>query len=374
MPSSPTSNKRKRTTPIVEIPAAKQRHITPDRIKKADIKVQIPITPPASLPSSSKSRSARDKAAEEAEEQGGNMRFTTNMNGVQLLASEEDTGSPRTKVAYHFQGLQLEDGGEVGKLSLDSARPSLDKLVARTDNTPTTNNLDESAVRKRLKVLSRSKGSSESKSEIPETPFLGKTANFGIAFGPERTIDPIIENRARQVTLQNEIDPAIFNNSPNPRSKSKSASLARAYPSINRLSDSKSRSNGPKLTRKETYPLFGSADASVEIQQEVTDQARAELTWHENEITGHNPSDPEDDGEGINGIGFRPTAAEAYQRGVRRKQQMAEYKSREAKEARARRSENRRKDEADRRSLEEKEVARRVRFMEAEKEAVIIDM
>lgn len=66
------------------------------------------------------------------------------------------------------------------------------------------------------------------------------------------------------------------------------------------------------------------------------------MTWHDSEITGHNPSDPDDDGYGINGIGFKPTAAMAWARSQRRKQQLSEYKSREAKEARQRRSERRR--------------------------------
>ncbi|KAL9625566.1 MAG: hypothetical protein Q9160_000279 [Pyrenula sp. 1 TL-2023] len=66
------------------------------------------------------------------------------------------------------------------------------------------------------------------------------------------------------------------------------------------------------------------------------------LTWHESEITGHNPADPSDDGYGINGIGFKPTAAIAWARSQRRKQQVAEYKNREAREARQRRSERRR--------------------------------
>ena len=301
------------------------------------------------------------------------MRITTNMNGVQLLVAEADTGSPRTKVAYHFQGLQLEDGGEVGKLSLDSMRPSLEKLVARSDTTTIGGALDESAVRKRLKVLGRGRSPTIRNVEIPETP-LAKSASFGITFGPERTIDPIIEDRARQVTLQNEIDPAIFHSSPKPQSRSKTSNLTRAYPSINRLSDSKSRI---KLARKETYPLFGAADASIELaasnrHAEMTDQGQAQMTWRVDEITGHNPTDPDDDGEGINGIGFRPTKAEAESRGLRRKRQMEEYKSREAREARARRSE--RRGDGGRGSHEEREVERRVRFMEAEKEAVFIDL
>ena len=65
------------------------------------------------------------------------------------------------------------------------------------------------------------------------------------------------------------------------------------------------------------------------------------MTWHESEITGHKPTDPNDDGYGINGIGFKPTPAIAWARSQKRKQQLAEYRNREAREARQQRSERR---------------------------------
>lgn len=70
----------------------------------------------------------------------------------------------------------------------------------------------------------------------------------------------------------------------------------------------------------------------------------ADLTWQEDEITGHliSPEDPDDDGTGINGIGFRPTPAIAYARSMRRKQQVLDWRAREAREARQKRWEGRR--------------------------------
>ncbi|RAO65305.1 uncharacterized protein BHQ10_001317 [Talaromyces amestolkiae] len=65
------------------------------------------------------------------------------------------------------------------------------------------------------------------------------------------------------------------------------------------------------------------------------------LTWDDSEITGHDPTDPNDDGYGINGIGFRPTAAIAWARSQQRQKQVAEWKNREAREARERRRERR---------------------------------
>lgn len=75
------------------------------------------------------------------------------------------------------------------------------------------------------------------------------------------------------------------------------------------------------------------------------DDTPSALTWHENEITGHlvDPrTDPEDDGYGINGIGFRPTPALAYARAQKRRQQVADWRAREAREARQKRTEKRR--------------------------------
>ncbi|ETI27388.1 hypothetical protein G647_09578 [Cladophialophora carrionii CBS 160.54] len=65
--------------------------------------------------------------------------------------------------------------------------------------------------------------------------------------------------------------------------------------------------------------------------------------WHDSEITGHDPNDPDDDGYGINGIGFKPTAAIAWTRSQQRKRQLTEWKNREAREARQQRSERRKR-------------------------------
>ncbi|KAF1934991.1 hypothetical protein EJ02DRAFT_153812, partial [Clathrospora elynae] len=70
------------------------------------------------------------------------------------------------------------------------------------------------------------------------------------------------------------------------------------------------------------------------------------LTWQDSEITGHlaDPAtDPDDDGTGLNGIGFKPTPALAYARSQKRRQQLNEWKARETREARAKRSERRRR-------------------------------
>ncbi|EPE35728.1 hypothetical protein GLAREA_05065 [Glarea lozoyensis ATCC 20868] len=300
-----------------------------------------PPTPPSSSPTKTK------------------MKLNTN-----VMSSPQDdgrAGSPRTKVANHFQSLQIDDA-RVSKLDLK--RPMLSADEVMTGQTDGTSDDDNSNTRKRVKVL-----------EIPETPdvhakrkanttkqhLVAPKFTLAINRGPPQDGTSFGSGSPQ---IQGEMDPVIFK-SGNPLGKLKSGALKRAYPSINRLSNSKSRSR----KRSGTPPLHSSAtgDSESDDPPKIVDPERAAQTWHDDEITGHDPSDPEDDGEGINGIGFKPTAAEAYARAQKRKSQMADYKSREAREARARRNERRRgKEKADREESKE----RRVHFSEAEKLAI----
>ncbi|PWY92540.1 hypothetical protein BO70DRAFT_357666 [Aspergillus heteromorphus CBS 117.55] len=87
------------------------------------------------------------------------------------------------------------------------------------------------------------------------------------------------------------------------------------------------------------------------------------LTWRDSEITGHNPNDPTDDGYGMNGIGFKPTAAMAWARSQRRQKQVAEWKNREAREARERRRERRDGAEFDNlRTIQSGAIQKKVKF------------
>ncbi|KAK6416712.1 hypothetical protein LTR81_009728 [Elasticomyces elasticus] len=105
----------------------------------------------------------------------------------------------------------------------------------------------------------------------------------------------------------------------------------------------------PPSTHFFTPPKAGSiADSTTSDSPAYSDSAdamdRISMTWQMNEITGQDIdiTSPDDDGEGINGIGFKPTPAMAYARSQRRKQQVNEWKAREAREARQRRIEKRR--------------------------------
>ncbi|TLD09410.1 uncharacterized protein PgNI_07093 [Pyricularia grisea] len=137
---------------------------------------------------------------------------------------------------------------------------------------------------------------------------------------------------------------------------------------------------GPPLVGAKTS---GDGNATEDSDMAVVDPVRAALTWHEDEITIYDPNDEDDDGVGINGIGFRPTAAIAHARSMKRRQQLAEYKKREEREARARRTLRRRTSpklggeaakvpDGDTKLTQSPEPpARRVRFTEFEPTVVI---
>ncbi|KAL7918759.1 hypothetical protein ACQKWADRAFT_303264 [Trichoderma austrokoningii] len=179
---------------------------------------------------------------------------------------------------------------------------------------------------------------------------------------PEAELKPEMETgkvvaMAHQPTLQLE--------APSPSTE---GLLQKAYPSIDRLSESQSRkkrAGTPPLRFKKGHPHEGLSDADDEA--EVVDPLRASLTWHEDEITIYDPNDKDDDGTGINGIGFKPTPALAHARVMKRRQQMAEYRKREENEARNRRSQRRRGEAAAPARRDHKSLpSRKVRFTDGE--------
>lgn len=135
---------------------------------------------------------------------------------------------------------------------------------------------------------------------------------------------------------------------------------------------SKKRSGTPPLRLKRS-PIQDNKDDDDDEGPNlvIADPVRASLTWHEDEITIYDPDDEDDDGIGINGVGFKPTPALAHVRAMKRQQQMAEYRKREESEARAWRSQ-RRRDGSTAERHEGKLASRRVRFLEAERQKLAL--
>ncbi|KAL2072029.1 hypothetical protein VTL71DRAFT_11372 [Oculimacula yallundae] len=369
----------------------------------------IPPTPPRSSPAPDYIPDTNNSSNNDSED---DMRLNINIPGAPIIRHEIATGegreegasSPRTKVAYNFQGLKLEDAGAglrrgFGGLDLDGPavrkersfggnEMGVDGAFDEGDLIPMggevdmerimgdgDGDLDQQVARKRVKVVQQRQ---KKRVEVPETPQrvgagngwgagmgsgLGRRKDeekkFGIFIGEERMVDPAIRDAARGVTLSNFVDEMVFMGN---------GSARIAGDSHQSHSQSHSQSPQPKSRKKRagTPPLSSLPEGEMSNRQ---DKEISSLTWHDDEITGHDPTDPDDDGEGINGIGFKPTAAEAYARTQKRRQQMAEYRNREARDARKMRSERRRGSELSKASKEEQETARRVRFLEQETKA-----
>lgn len=168
------------------------------------------------------------------------------------------------------------------------------------------------------------------------------------------------------------IDQSLFSRSPvaSPAELPKAQPVLSNRPAESLRQKSRKRAGTPPLVAQRNK-LTGNVQ-SGDTPSEIIDPVRAALTWHEDEITVYDPDDADDDGVGINGIGFKPTPAIAYARTMKKRQQLAEYRKREEREARARRSYRRRgSPERSPPKLERKQTARKVRFKEAEPSMMI---
>lgn len=256
---------------------------------------------------------------------------------------EDGSNSPRSRVAHKFRGLALESGGGAAVSSQHSdtladaeefmrKRQRPDEMMREAD-APSTPLASASAVQEAVDL--------DGKSMLPST-------------------EPLQQEPQQHHTHHTQKQP--------------DGNLQHAYPSINRLSESKSRikkrTGSPPLRMKR--PFRRPFDDSDEEEVQIVDPVRAALTWHEDEITIYDPDDEDDDGVGINGIGFKPTAALAQTRAMKRRQQMAEYRKREESEARARRSQRRGCGSGVKFRSDEQSPPRKVRFTDTDASNIAI--
>ncbi|POS81376.1 hypothetical protein DHEL01_v200210 [Diaporthe helianthi] len=312
--------------------------------------------------------------------------------------------SPRTKVAHRFRGLALADSGG-GAAAADGPLHDTESEPGRQTKDGKSHEMevdeDESKMRKRSKLTppsTTSDGSprlkhqalppaqpqhqlSAKRDEIPETPAAQKIELQAVA-GPElgtlsgdghvffKPSAPFGHPTAESASLSAAPTKAASSKPP----KQSSAANNRPLESIK--SKGRRRSGTPPLVASASKPAHADDHQPGDAAAVVIDPIRAALTWHEDEITIYDPDDEDDDGVGINGIGFKPTPAIAYARTMKRRQQLAEYKKREEREARARRSSRRRGSPERAPKLQRKESAgaestRKVRFMDSESAKMI---
>ncbi|KAH8888488.1 hypothetical protein GQ53DRAFT_767539 [Thozetella sp. PMI_491] len=296
---------------------------------------------------------------------------------------EDGSASPRSRVAHRFRGLAIESGGGVGGRTSPSPQP-----------TSAADHLGDGAgdgARKRVKFPDFAMGGTDVSQPPPsppqpiiaacagsslEQPKVSSAEQAAVASAdppgppaPTAPTAPMAPALPATTSVRFAPDP-IASDAPEAEESSAGPTVEASSPqdeAAGGKSRSRKRAGTPPLTLK-TNPAAADLDSEEPI---ITDPVRAALTWHEDEITVYDPDDSEDDGTGINGIGFKPTPAIAYARNVKRMQQMAEYRKREEREARARRSRRRRgSPAASQVDLKAKAERRRVRFMESAAEVV----
>ncbi|RYP45821.1 hypothetical protein DL768_007874 [Monosporascus sp. mg162] len=315
-------------------------------------------------------------------------------------APEDGSGSPASRVAQKFRNLALveieekrESGGGVTAASATSINknnhglhgiwrpnfspePVLFDFNGANESSETTigkntmhflgggmqvDDEDDDATRKRIRCREGTPYH-DMKPDISAGPKGEDSAN---AAGPVQV------DECGHLTLQTAADPALVKVSKN----GGSGRLHKSYPSINRPQDSKSRSRRragtPPVSSPKAKAVPDPKTAGDEHEPEVVDPVRAALTWHEDEITVYDPEDKDDDRRGMDGIGFKPTPAIAYQREQMRRRQLAEYRRREENEARARRNQRRREQLGGGAEFERKHSMVRVHFSDAEPTRVV---
>lgn len=275
----------------------------------------------------------------------------------------EDSTSPRTAVSARFQGLNLMSTQQTDMPPISRAadgtlsqRATDDKLafrvVAKTTQPDTYSNLadfmktndiehypkqhfvklesearpdDTISDKEPLNMVYRFHGGNSH----PSTP--SSSSEIGIP-----ATSPTKRQKFAQRTSVNMVTP--------PPTRSRDSRVSTLSPEISLLLPfpiARSRSPSAKKlttpTRCEAVTESGNG-MSMSVSDSSSEDDVAALWWQDEEITGHDPDDPEDDNRGINGIGYQKSRAEQSRISDRKKKQIAEWKTREAKEARALRS------------------------------------
>lgn len=294
---------------------------------------------------------------------------------------EDGNSSPRTRVAQKFQDLALGSGGGVTHNDKADASRGFILMGSEPDGAKSQRTSDDLRFSPEVSIFDFDGGNASSTAaeemelddadsasrkrvKLPDKPDTAEIVpnveanTTGLKFGQS--------DLPHRFAPQTAVDPAFMKITKNEGS----GRLQKSYPSINRLSASKSRSRKragtPPLTKQRT-PESSAEEASI-----IIDPVRAALTWHEDEITVYDPEDKDDDGTGINGIGFRPTPAIAYARAQKRRQQLANYRKREESEARARRNQRRRQEVSANTEMESNHSMVRVHFSDAEPATVVM--
>ncbi|GJN82654.1 hypothetical protein PLIIFM63780_006197 [Purpureocillium lilacinum] len=265
--------------------------------------------------------------------------------------AEDGGSSPASRVAHRFRGLAL--GGAGGGGGVDDA--------ARDSHRDGDDSDDDAAM-----TANKRPRPDEDMSDVAEAP-----APSGEPSTP-RNAEAANSNPEPPATEASPPRPDVAIASTETPGRPVQLPVVEDHPKA----PGRRRAGTPPLRLKKSPSARDKAKGSASTDEpSVTDPVRAALTWHEDEITIYDPDDEDDDGTGINGVGFKPTPALAQVRAMKRRQQMAEYRRREESEARARRSQRRRGGTPTPSGggvVKKKSPTRRVRFIDIESQKIAV--
>ncbi|KAH6847683.1 hypothetical protein B0I37DRAFT_415406 [Chaetomium sp. MPI-CAGE-AT-0009] len=274
-----------------------------------------------------------------------NLNTTTQFTFEVTTAADDGNASPRTRVAHRFRGLVIGGGSggigpsvELNTINIDAEDASRKRIklpdveMRDADNLPAT-----APVHSGFSSPPRRSGSDKRGSPSGRQP-----SSKSVSIALDDAVVEQSETVANTSTDENNDSTTATTPSLTPPTPLPVASRPPPQP----------RRRGPKRAGTPPFQFSTTTTTTTTTTNKppprgttvatITDPVRASLTWHDDEITIYDPDDSDDDGTGINGIGFKPTPAEAYARTVRRRQQLAEYRKREERDARAKRSLRRR--------------------------------
>jgi hypothetical protein len=226
--------------------------------------------------------------------------------------SEGKCDSPRSRVAEKLEALDI-----------DQAPPT-----------------EEDAPRKRIKTdQDQHQPASKLSSGFDVTPKKLPRPRFDLPHQQHRSAEAVLEI-AETPGCRPEVDARPSTPSPLARQVETPMSKQNISPIV-RITPKRMRSPPPPMASPSS-PDKSANGPSTSPDSSQTSTEISNATWQDSEITGHHiHAALGDDGEGINGVGFRPTPAIAQARSQKRKHQISEWRAREAKEARQRRYEKR---------------------------------
>lgn len=236
--------------------------------------------------------------------------------------------SPRSAVATQLEGLEIESRGAV--LEFGSTTADTVHKKAKRDDIEDEASMDSftDGVCETDKQLNVTKGRGR---QLNSPPPLRRVRE--IAETPQPQAEP------RRARFQPPEVCVAKRDSHSPK-RMKSPPLSVADPTTPSPASS-TDSASTKSSRSDSSTVASSTISEHAVVSPFSPLELPSLTWQDSEITGHLAQDPEDDGYGINGIGFKPTPALAWARSQRRRQQVTEWRAREAREERRRRLEKR---------------------------------